>query len=64
MTKKEVKTLSNDELILSLCTMMAHPRILKGIIRDAKVISDELGTRGIIEDPESFYEEWVRRYKL
>lgn len=64
MTKKEVKTWSNEELILNLCGMMAELRIRKSSMKDAKTICKELENRQIIESGEILYQQWERKYLL
>ena len=64
MTKKEVKTWSNEELILNLCGMMAELRIRKSSMKDAKTICEELENRQIIESGEILYQQWERKYLL
>lgn len=64
MTKKEVKTWSNEELILNLCGMMAELRIRKSSMKGAKTICEELENRQIIESGEILYQQWERKYLL
>jgi len=64
MTKKESKGLSNEELILKLCTMMAESRIYKSSMKDAKIICKELENRKLIENGDGLYQQWERKYLL
>lgn len=64
MTKKEVKEQTNEQLILILCRKMACPKILKGNIKDAELIIDELHNRKVIDKPDLLKFHWVETYKL
>ena len=64
MTLKEVKALSNEDLIYVLCTHISNSRILKVNISDAEKITKEMHKRKMIDNPEELFDKWVKRYKL
>ena len=64
MTKKEAKGMENSELILTLSCMMASSKVLKGNIKTAQLICQELQDRGIIENAEDLHGKWTQRYML
>ena len=66
MTKREVKSMSNDNLIYELSRLMATGgyKALKGSIKDAELICKELENRKIIKDAEDLHNRWQQRYML
>lgn len=64
MTKKEVKATENSELILTLSFMMASSKVLKGNIKTAQLICQELQDRGVVENADDLHEKWVKWYML
>ena len=66
MTKREVKSMSNDNLIYELSRLMLTGgyKALKCSIKDAELICKELESRKVIEDAESLHKRWQHRYML
>lgn len=64
MTKKEIKNLSNEQLILKLCVMMTESKIFKSSMKEASLICQELKSRKIIEDAAGLYQQWETKYIL
>ena len=56
--------MENSELILALSCMMASSKVLKGNIKTAHLICQELQDRGVIENAEDLHEKWTQRYML
>ena len=63
MTKKEIKAMTNAELIMKLCRMMYGYRVLKYEIKDASMIYEELQNRNVIENSQEAFEEWYDLYR-
>ena len=64
MTLKEIRTMSNEDLIYVLCTHISNSRILKVNISDAEKITNAMHKRKMIDNPEELFDKWVKRYKL
>ena len=64
MKKAEIRTQKTETLIIHLCGMMTSAAVFKKDIKEAQWISEELKSRGVIDDEESFFEEWYHRYRL
>ena len=66
MTKREVKSMSNENLIyeLSRLILTGGYKALKCSIKDAELICKELESRKVIEDAESLHKRWQHRYML
>ena len=64
MTLKEIRTMSNEDLIYVLCAHISNSRILKANISDAEKITKEMHKRKMIDNPEELFDKWVKRYKL
>lgn len=64
MKKSEIKAASTEELILTLCSMLSSPRILKRHIEAAKWICEEFKQRGILPEGNTLFSRWKQRYEL
>ena len=66
MTKREVKSMSNENLIyeLSRLILTGGYKALKCSIKDAELICKELENRKVIKDAEYLYQMWEHRYML
>lgn len=64
MMIKEIKSTSNEELIMTLVTMYSSYRIQKGYIKDAEKICNELKVRGVIDNDLELFDTWVKFYKV
>ncbi len=60
MNKKEVKEASNAEMIIWLMHTQKTYQVTKREKKTAKYICQELEKRGVIEDHQSIYEEWMK----
>ena len=66
MTKREVKSMSNENLIyqLSRLILTGGYKVLKCSIKDAELICKELENRKVIKDAEYLHQMWEHRYIL
>ncbi len=64
LTKKEIKGMSNVDLIHRLCSMMYSTRVYKSDITAAKNICAELESRGAIESAEALSNKWEKTYTM
>lgn len=64
MTLKEVKAMSNEDLILVMCTHILSSRVLKCNVSDVEKITKEMHKRKMIDNQEELFDKWVKRYKL
>ena len=66
MTKRQVKQLSNEDLIyeLSRLILTGGYKALKCSIKDAELICKELENRKVIKDAEYLHQMWQHRYML
>ena len=62
MKKSEVKTASNEDLIINLVGMVCSTRILKSHINRARWVCEELASRNVVEDASSLMKKWERLY--
>ena len=63
MTKKEIKAMTNAELIMQLCRMMYGSQTYKWQVKAASMIYEELQNRNVIENSQEAFEEWFRLYR-
>lgn len=64
LTKKEIKTMTNEDLIHRLSVMMYSSRVYKCDIENAKRICLELESRNIIETADSLFIRWEKSYRM
>lgn len=64
LTKKEIKEMSNTDLIHRLCSMMYSTRVYKSDITASKNICVELENRGVIESAEILADKWEKTYRM
>lgn len=64
MTLKEIKSMSNEDLIYVMCVHICNSRVLKCNISDVEKITKEMHKRKMIDNPNELFEKWVKRYKL
>ena len=64
LTKKEIKEMSNTDLIHRLCSMMYSTRVYKSDITASKNICAELESRGVIESAEILADKWEKTYRM
>lgn len=61
---KDLRMLTNEELVYNLCCLMNSYKYLKGNIKEAKKIYDILEERGIVNNAEEAHRKWEERYSL
>lgn len=64
MKKSEIKTATNENLILYLAIAMSNSRAYKGTIKSAKWICEELANRNVVDDPISLFNRWSKVYEF
>lgn len=63
MKKSEIKTATNENLIMYLARAMSNYRVYKGTIKSAKWICEELANRKVVDDPVSLFTQWSKAYE-
>lgn len=62
MTKREITSMSNAQLIVELSRMAGGYRVRKYEIEDANKVTAELAKRGVIENQEELIQPWLEVY--
>lgn len=60
-TMKDMRKISNEDLINNLCCLMCSYKYLKGHVKEAEKICKVLEERGVV-DAEKLFKNWVERY--
>lgn len=64
MTLKEVKAMSNEDMICTLCMYMDSIKIRAYHVSDAEKMIKELHRRKVVDNPEDFLKRWVEIYSF